>query len=81
VTDLLFDGERFRAFRTPTVETPNTHGTGCTFAAAVAAHLALNHDLATAAERSQQYVAGAIRHALDIGHGQKLIDHLWKSRI
>jgi len=81
VTDLLFDGERFLAFRTPTVETPNTHGTGCTFAAAVAAHLALNHDLATAAERSQQYVAGAIRHALDIGRGQKLIDHFWKSRI
>jgi hydroxymethylpyrimidine/phosphomethylpyrimidine kinase len=81
VTDLLFDGERFLAFRTPKIEIPNTHGTGCTFAAAVAAHLALNHDLAVAAERSQQYVAGAIRHALDVGHGQKLIEHFWKERI
>jgi hydroxymethylpyrimidine/phosphomethylpyrimidine kinase len=81
VADLLFDGERFLAFRTPKIDTPNTHGTGCTFAAAVAAHLALNHDLAISAERSQQYVAGAIRHALDIGHGRKLIDHFWKERI
>jgi hydroxymethylpyrimidine/phosphomethylpyrimidine kinase len=81
VADLLFDGERFLAFRTPKIDTPNTHGTGCTFAAAVAAHLALNHDLAVSAERSQQYVAGAIRHALDIGRGQKVIDHFWKKRI
>jgi hydroxymethylpyrimidine/phosphomethylpyrimidine kinase len=81
VSDLLFDGERFLAFRTPKVETPNTHGTGCTFAAAVAAHLALGHGLAAAAERSQQYVAGAIRHALSIGHGHGPIDHFWKQRI
>jgi hydroxymethylpyrimidine/phosphomethylpyrimidine kinase len=80
VTDLLFDGERFLAFRTPKVETANAHGTGCAFAAAVAAHLALNHGVAAAAERSQQYVAGAIRHAFEIGHGQKLIDHFWKQR-
>jgi hydroxymethylpyrimidine/phosphomethylpyrimidine kinase len=78
VTDLLFDGERFLMFQTRKVETPNTHGTGCTFAAAVAAHLALGEGLAAAAERSQQFVAGAIRHALDIGHGPGPVNQFWK---
>ena len=51
-------------FRTPRIVTRNTHGTGCTFASAIAAHLALGHSLAEATERAQAYVAGAIRHAL-----------------
>ena len=78
VVDLLFDGREFFEFRTARVDTANTHGTGCTFAAAVAAHLALGHGLAEAAERSQQYVAGAIQHALAIGHGHGPLNHFWK---
>ena len=78
IVDLLFDGRVFSEFRVARVETPNTHGTGCTFAAAVAAHLALGDTLAAAAERAQQYVAGAIRHALAIGHGHGPLDHFWK---
>jgi hydroxymethylpyrimidine/phosphomethylpyrimidine kinase len=81
VSDLLFDGQRFSTFRTARIDTPNTHGTGCTFAAAVAAYLALGQDLASAAEHSQQYVAGAIQHALEIGRGHGPIDHFWKRRI
>jgi hydroxymethylpyrimidine/phosphomethylpyrimidine kinase len=78
ITDLVFDGQRFSVLRTARIDTRNTHGTGCTFAAAVAAHLALGHELATAAERSQQFVAGAIRHALAIGHGHGPLNHFWK---
>jgi len=81
VVDLLFDGREFLEFRTARIESPNTHGTGCTFAAAVAAHLALGHDLAAAAERSQQYVAGAIQHALALGHGHGPLNHFWNTRI
>jgi hydroxymethylpyrimidine/phosphomethylpyrimidine kinase len=81
VTDLLFDGQRFSLFRTARVDSRNTHGTGCTFAAAVAAHLALGHELPEAAERSQQFVAGAIRHALPIGRGRGPLDHFWKLRL
>jgi hydroxymethylpyrimidine/phosphomethylpyrimidine kinase len=81
VSDLLFDGQRFSTFRTARIDTSNTHGTGCTFAAAVAAHLALGQNLASAAERSQQYVAGAIQHALAIGHGHGPLNHFWKQRI
>jgi hydroxymethylpyrimidine/phosphomethylpyrimidine kinase len=80
VVDLLFDGHKFLEFRTPRLDTPNTHGTGCTFAAAVAAHLALELGLAAAAERSQHFVAGAIRHSLAIGHGQGPLDHFWRMR-
>ena len=81
VVDLLFDGREFLEFRTARIDTPNTHGTGCTFAAAVAAHLALGHELAAAAERAQQYVAGAIQHALAIGHGHGPLNHFWNTRI
>ena len=81
IVDVLFDGRQFLEFRTVRVDMPNTHGTGCTFAAAVAAYLALGHELAAAAERSQHYVAGAIRHALAIGHGHPMLDHFWRSRI
>jgi hydroxymethylpyrimidine/phosphomethylpyrimidine kinase len=77
IVDLLFDGHEFVEFRTVRIDTPNTHGTGCTFAAAVAAHLALGHGLVAAAERAQQYVAGAIRHALAIGHGHGPLNHFW----
>src|SRR5205807_2127786 len=77
VVDLLFDGHHFIEFHTARIETPGTHGTGCTFAAAVAAHLALGRPLAEAAERAQRYVAAAIRNQLAIGHGQRLLDHFW----
>ena len=77
VVDLLFDGRTFAEFRTTRIETPHTHGTGCTFASAVAASLALGLSLAESASRAQQYVAGAIRHAPAIGHGHGPLDHFW----
>jgi hydroxymethylpyrimidine/phosphomethylpyrimidine kinase len=80
IVDLLFDGGEFTELRIERIDTPNTHGTGCTFAAAVAAHLALGASLAAAAEGAQQYVAGAIRHALPIGHGHGPLDHFWTWR-
>ena len=47
----------------------------------MAAHLALGTHWPTAAERAQQYVAGAIRHALAIGRGHGPLDHFWQTRI
>ena len=78
VVDTLFDGHRFSEFRTARIDTPNTHGTGCTFASAVAAHLALGCTLDEATERAQQYVAGAIQHAISIGRGSGPLGHFWK---
>lgn len=80
LVDLLFDGERLFEFHTPRVATRNTHGTGCTFASAVAAFLAKNLSLSDATEQAQRYVAGAISHGLAIGHGHGPIDHFWERR-
>jgi hydroxymethylpyrimidine/phosphomethylpyrimidine kinase len=77
VIDLLYDGREFHEFRGPRVESRHTHGTGCTFSAAIAANLALGHSLREAVERSKHYVARAIRRGLAIGHGHGPLDHFW----
>jgi hydroxymethylpyrimidine/phosphomethylpyrimidine kinase len=77
VVDLLFDGREFHEFRVARVDSRHTHGTGCTFASAVAAGLALGHALSDAVARAQQFVAGAIAHAPGIGHGRGPLDHFW----
>lgn len=79
VVDLLFDGTSFTELRTPRVGT-DMHGTGCTFASALAAGLALGEPLATAAGRAQQYVAGAIAHGIAIGRGAGVLNHFWQTR-
>ena len=78
VVDLLFDGTTFTEFTMPRIRSKNTHGTGCTFASAVAAQLALGAPLADAVARAQAYVAGAIRHAPAIGHGHGPLQHFWR---
>jgi hydroxymethylpyrimidine/phosphomethylpyrimidine kinase len=78
--DLLFDGRAFHEQRITRVASRHTHGTGCTFASAVAASLALGSDLPDAAARAQQYVAGAIAHAPGLGHGRGPLDHFWELR-
>ena len=77
IVDLLYDGHRFVEFRSERVPGRGTHGTGCTFAAALAALLALGNTLEQAVPRAQQYVAGAIRHAPALGHGLGPMDHFW----
>jgi len=75
--DLLFDGRTFSEYRTPRIETRNTHGTGCTFASAIAAHLALGHNLPDAVGKAKEYVTGAIRNGLAIGQGHGPLNHFW----
>lgn len=77
IVDLLFDGRDFTELPTPRIDTRNTHGTGCTFASAIAAWLAHDVPLGDAVARAQAYVAGAIRHALAVGHGHGPLDHFW----
>ncbi len=79
IVDLLYDGHLFQEFTTERVAGPHTHGTGCTFSAALAAHLALGRTLADAIPLAQQYVAGAIRCAPGLGRGHGPMDHFWRS--
>lgn len=78
VVDLLFDGHAFHEFRAARIDSLHTHGTGCTYASAVAAGLALGQTLADAALRAQKYVGGAIAHAPGLGHGRGPLDHFWE---
>lgn len=78
IVDLLYDGERFREFRAERVAGRATHGTGCTFSAALAARLALGTSLEEAVPLVQAYLAGAIRSAPDLGRGHGPMDHFWK---
>lgn len=80
VIDMLLDDEQFYEYSTARVETRNAHGSGCTFASAIAAGLALGRALPDAAEAAQRYVAGALAHGLQIGHGRGPLDHFWQTR-
>jgi hydroxymethylpyrimidine/phosphomethylpyrimidine kinase len=78
IQDLLYDGHRFVEFKAPRIDGRSTHGTGCTFAAAVAAQLALGTPLADAVPLAQEYVAGAMRAGLAIGKGHGPLHHFWR---
>lgn len=56
----------------------NTHGTGCTLAAAIAAHLARGLGYREAIERAREYLTGAIQHAPGLGHGHGPLNHFWR---
>jgi hydroxymethylpyrimidine/phosphomethylpyrimidine kinase len=75
--DVLVDANGVHTVSAPRIDTPHTHGTGCTYASAIAAHLARGRDLPTAVERAKRYVTEAIRHALPIGHGRGPTNHFF----
>ena len=78
--DVLFDGTRAWRFGGERIETPHTHGTGCTLASAIASYLALGADVPDAVARAREYVRGAIRAGYPLGAGIGPVDHAWRSR-
>lgn len=76
-TDLLYDGKFFNVFKGAFIETPHTHGTGCTYASAIAAQLAKGKPLPEAVQQAKAYVTEAIRHHLAIGHGKGPTNHFY----
>jgi hydroxymethylpyrimidine/phosphomethylpyrimidine kinase len=64
--------------RGPRIHTSRTHGTGCTFAAAIAAFLALGQPVDEALRSARVYVEGAIRHAPALGSGHGPLNHFWR---
>ncbi|MEE8370336.1 MAG: bifunctional hydroxymethylpyrimidine kinase/phosphomethylpyrimidine kinase [Dehalococcoidia bacterium] len=76
--DLLYDGRRFRSYAASRVETGGGHGTGCTFASALATFLARGEPLAEAVGRAKEYVTEALRHAYPIGRGQGPVHHFFR---
>ena len=77
-TDLLYDGHSYTTFQGEFIDTPNTHGTGCTYSAAITAQLALGKCLPDAVMIAKCYITEAIRHSLSIGHGNGPIHHFYR---
>ena len=76
--DLFFDGEVFEEFVRERIETKNTHGTGCTFSAAICAFLAKGMSLSASLENSKAFITEAIRNSLEIGKGHGPLNHFRK---
>jgi hydroxymethylpyrimidine/phosphomethylpyrimidine kinase len=76
--DILVDGDGILELRAERIVTKNTHGSGCTLSAAVAANLALGHPLREACRRAKLYVTEAIRHSFSIGGGPGPLGHFWR---
>ena len=73
--DLLYDGAEFLRLAAPRVETLHTHGTGCTYAAALTALLARGEPLAAAAREAKDFITRSIKSAPGLGHGHGPVNH------
>jgi hydroxymethylpyrimidine/phosphomethylpyrimidine kinase len=74
-TDILWDGRAFRRYTAPRLDSPNTHGTGCTLSSAIAAGLARGRPLADAVEEAKRYVTAAITAGFQAGRGAGALRH------
>lgn len=75
LTDVLWQGGAVTAFESPRIDTPHTHGTGCTLASSIACGLAQGLELVAAVKRGRDYVHQAILSAPGYGHGHGPLNH------
>ncbi|MBM4341567.1 MAG: bifunctional hydroxymethylpyrimidine kinase/phosphomethylpyrimidine kinase [Deltaproteobacteria bacterium] len=67
--DSLYDGENYAEIEGPRIKVKNTHGTGCTFASAIATLLARGESIPNAVRRAKDFISMAIRFGLELGQG------------
>lgn len=75
--DLLYQNGEARWIRGERVDTPNTHGTGCTLSSAIASNLAKGYDLFEAVARAKTYLTHALAAGLDLGRGAGPMNHAY----
>ncbi len=80
VRDVFFDGNRLEILEAPYQNPRNTHGTGCTLSAGIAAGLAKGLDLFDAVREAKAFLMGAISHAPNLGSGTGPLNHLWMTQ-
>ena len=73
--DLLYDGAEFVRLAAPRIDTAHTHGSGCTYSAAITALLARGEPLVDAARQAKDFMTRAIRSAPGLGHGHGPVNH------
>ena len=76
--DLFYDGKKFTALNAPRIGTKNTHGTGCTLSAAIAANLANGENIVAAVTNAKRYITDALRHSYRIGSGHSPVHHFYR---
>jgi hydroxymethylpyrimidine/phosphomethylpyrimidine kinase len=76
-TDVFYDGSTMELLHGEVVQTHNTHGTGCTFSAAICALLARGMPLLEAVRHAKAYITGALRQSLSVGKGSGPVGHFW----
>lgn len=80
VIDLLIDIDGVHEFSAPRVKTRSTHGTGCTFSAAIAAGLATGLDIEAAVAQAREYLSAALSSAPGLGQGHGPLNHFAQRR-
>ena len=73
--DVLFDGQQLQQFPAPIIDTPHTHGTGCTYSAAITALLSQGNSLGEAVEEAKEFIGRAIANAPGLGGGTGPVSH------
>jgi hydroxymethylpyrimidine/phosphomethylpyrimidine kinase len=73
--DVFYDGRRFVRMDSPRIRTKNTHGTGCTFSAAITANLAMGRKELNAVRAARTYVLRAIERSFRLGKGHGPLNH------
>jgi hydroxymethylpyrimidine/phosphomethylpyrimidine kinase len=76
--DVFYDGRSHYELKAPRIDTPNTHGTGCTYSAAVCAALAAGFSPLDAVKEAKDYVTYAIMNSFNLGRGHGPLNHFWK---
>ncbi len=76
-TDIFYNGKKFTAFKCRRIETRHTHGTGCTFSAAIAANLAKGKELEEAVAAAKKYTTEALRRGFAVGSGHSPVHHFY----
>ena len=77
--DLFFTGTTIHELRSPRIRTRHTHGTGCTFSAAITASLAKGETLEKSIVSAKSYITAAIRNAFAVGSGHSPVHHFYRS--
>ena len=73
--DLLYADGEFHWFEGKRIDNPNTHGTGCTLASAIASNLAKGFTITESIQRAKDYISGALAAMLDLGKGSGPMNH------
>lgn len=79
--DLLYADNKAQWFTSERIETDNTHGTGCTLSSAIACELAEGRTLCDSVARAKEYITGALRADLNLGHGSGPLEHTFNIKL